>query len=92
MIVYLDNILILTWILKDHYKVVCRILKVLAEHKLFLHPKKCKFNKPHIEYLYLVISEDQVEMDPVKVTRVHNWPVPTTCIDLQIFLSFTNFY
>jgi len=34
-IVYLDNILIFTWILEDYYKVVYKILKVLAKHKLF---------------------------------------------------------
>jgi len=51
MIMYLNNILIFIWTLKDYYKVVCRVLKVLAEHKLSLHSEKYK-------YLYLVISED----------------------------------
>ena len=42
MIVYLNNILMT---LEEHYKIVCRVLEVLAEHKLFLHPKEYKFNK-----------------------------------------------
>jgi len=27
-----------------------------------------------IDYLRLVISENKVKMDPVKVTGVHDWP------------------
>ena len=32
MIVYLNNILIFTWILEDHYKAVCKVLEVLTKH------------------------------------------------------------
>ena len=44
-IVYLNNIQIFTQMLEEHHKVVFRILEVLAKYKLFLYPKKCKFNK-----------------------------------------------
>jgi len=37
MIVYLNDILIFTWMLKEYYKVVYRVLEVLAEHKLFFY-------------------------------------------------------
>jgi len=40
MIVYLDNNLIFTWMLEEHYWAVFRIMEVLAKHKLFLHFKK----------------------------------------------------
>lgn len=85
MIMYLNNILIFIWTLKDYYKVVCRVLKVLAEHKLSLHSEKYK-------YLYLVISEDQIKINPMQFARVCIWPLPTTHKNLQVFLSFTNFY
>ena len=51
-------------------------MEVLAEHKLFLRPEKCEFHQKRIEYLGLVISENKVEMDPVKVARVCKWPTP----------------
>jgi len=44
-IIYLNNILIFTWTLKDYYKVVCKVLEILAKHKLFLHLEKYEFNK-----------------------------------------------
>jgi len=63
MIVYLNNTLIFTQTLKDHCKAVCKVLKVWAKQKLFLHSKICEFNKQQIEYLRLVISQNQIAMN-----------------------------
>ena len=89
MVVYLDNIFIFTQILEEHHRVV---YKVLDKHKLFLHLEKCKLNRQQIEYLDLVISEDQVEIYSMNVAGVCNWPVLQNYTELQAFLSFTNFY
>jgi len=48
----------------------------LAEYKLFLYPEKYEFEQKRIEYLKLVISENKVEMNPVKISSVCEWPVP----------------
>jgi len=69
-VVYLDDILIFTKIEEEHAQVVRRMLQVLKENKLFLRPEKCKFYKQRIKYLGLVISENEVSMDPVKVAEV----------------------
>jgi len=92
MILYLYSILIFTWTLEKYYKAIFQILEVLVEHKLFLCPKKCEFDRKHIEYLDLVISENQVEIDPIKVASIQDWPTLTTHTELQAFLGFTNFY
>jgi len=55
--------------------VVQRVLEILAEHKLFLRPEKCEFHRKQIEYLRLVILENKVTMDPVKVAGVRKWPI-----------------
>jgi len=72
--------------------VVWRVLEVLAEHKLFLRPEKYEFHRKEIEYLGLVISENKVVMDPVKVAGVCNWPTPENRTDVQAFIGFVNFY
>ena len=46
------------------------MLEILAKHKLFLHPEKCKFQKIRIEYLDLIISENKMSMNPIKVSGV----------------------
>jgi len=69
-VVYLNDILIFTRTEEEHAKAIRRVLQVLQEHKLFLHLEKCEFCKERIEYLGLVISENKVSMDPVKVAGV----------------------
>ena len=43
-------------------------------------------------YLGLVISENKVSMDPVKVAGVREWPTLENKTDVQAFLGFVNFY
>ena len=62
------------------------------EHKLFLHPEKCEFYWKEIEYLRLVISENKVAIDSVKVAGVCNWSTPENRTDVQAFIGFINFY
>jgi len=69
-VVYLDDILIFTKTKEEHKQAVRRVLQVLKENKLFLRPEKCEFCKQRIEYLGLVISENEVSMDLVKVAGV----------------------
>jgi len=82
MVVYLDNILIFTGTEEEHAKAIRRVLQVLQEHKLFLRPEKCEFWKERIEYLGLVISENKVSIDLVKVAGVREWPTPENKMDV----------
>ena len=91
-VVYLDNILIFTKMEEEHEWAVQRVLEILTEHKLFLRPEKCEFHQKQIEYLGLVISENKVVMDPVKVAGVREWPIPENWTDVQAFIGFVNFY
>jgi len=91
-VVYLDDILIFMRTEEEHEQVVQRVLEILVEHKLFLHPEKCEFHQQQIEYLRLVISENKVTMDPVKVTGVCEWSIPENRTDVQAFVGFVNFY
>ena len=92
MVMYLDNILIFTRMVEEYAQAVQKVLEILAEYKLFLHPEKYKFQKIRIEYLGLIISENKVSMDPVKISRVQEWPTPEDWTNIQAFLGFANFY
>jgi hypothetical protein len=67
---YLDNILIFTNSLEEHHQTTCLVLDCICEHKLYLQPEKCKFEKTKIEYLGVIISHNKVEMDLVKIAGV----------------------
>jgi hypothetical protein len=58
--VYLDDILIFTNSLEEHRRITCLLLDRICEHKLYLRPEKCEFEKVRIEYLSVIISHNKV--------------------------------
>jgi hypothetical protein len=91
-VVYMDDILIYTKDLEKHQSVTEEVLKILKDNNLYLKPEKCKFKQTKIKYLGLIISQNHVEMDKVKVQGVLDWPAPQKVKDVQAFLGFANFY
>jgi len=91
-VVYLDNILIFMETLEEHQKITRRVMELLRKHNLFLKPEKCKFEKTEVEYLRVIISQNSMKMDPVKVAGVTEWPTQSNRKEVQSSLGFTNFY
>jgi hypothetical protein len=90
--VYLDNILIFTNSLEEHRRITRLVLDRMCEHKLYLWPEKCELEKTRIEYLGVIISHNKVEMEPVKIAGVVDWPTPSNKKEVQSFVGFVNFY
>jgi Reverse transcriptase (RNA-dependent DNA polymerase) len=90
--VYLDDILIFMKTLAEHQRILRLVLEHLRLHRLYLCPEKCEFKRTRIEYMGLIVSQGNVEMDPVKVAGVMDWPVPKNRKEVQVFLGFANFY
>jgi hypothetical protein len=91
-LIYLDDILIFDKDLDTHHRHVREVMERLREHKLYLKPEKCEFDKLEVEYLGVIVSEGEVRMDPVKVEGIMEWPNPQCKRDVQSFLGFCNFY
>src|SRR5882724_1322440 len=88
----MDDILIFSKDLEEHRILVKKVLQWLEEEDLFLKLEKCFFEKPSIEYLGMIISQDKIQMDPAKLSVVLDWPTPKCVKDVQSFLGFGNFY
>ena len=69
-VIYIDNILIFTQTMEEHQDIVRQILQILADNKLLLHPKKCKFHQTKIEYLGVILLQDSIETNPTKTKGV----------------------
>jgi hypothetical protein len=78
--------------LTEHCAVTKEVLRILADNNLYLKPEKCEWEKTRVDYLGVVISEEGIEMDPVKVETVRKWPEPKNKKELQQFISFANYY
>jgi hypothetical protein len=90
--IYLDDILIFTNSKEEHDRITHMVLERLRQHKLYLRFDKCEFAKTRIEYLGIIISQNHVEMDPVKIVGMAEWPTPKNKKEVQSFVGFINFY
>jgi len=75
-VIYMDDILILTQTIEEHQNIVRQVLQILANNKLLLHPKKYKFYQTKIKYLKVILSQDSIETNPTKTKEVAKWPKP----------------
>jgi len=75
-VIYMDDILIFTQTIEEHRDIVRRVLQILADNKLSLHPKKCKFHQTKVDYLGVILSQNSVEANPTKIKGVADWPEP----------------
>jgi hypothetical protein len=91
--VYMDDIIIATENNDTvHEQRVRHFLEKLKHHNLFLEPEKCRFHQTEVDYLGVIIGQGLVQMDPIKIQGIVDWPVPNTVRDVQSFLGFCNFY
>jgi len=91
-VIYMDDILIMATTREDLYEKTIRVLQRLKDKDLFLKLEKCKFEVTELEYLGLIISEEQIRMDAAKLTGIKEWPAPQTVKQVRSFLGFANFY
>ena len=91
-IVYLDDILIFSDNPADHRKHVCKVLRWLHLHSLYVCPDKCFFSMDSVNYLGFILLWDGLKMDPSKVEAITDWPEPRKVKNIQSFLGFENFY
>jgi len=90
--IYMNNILIFTRTIEEHWDIVRQVLQILANNKLLLHSKKYKFHQTKIEYLGVILSQDSIKADPTKIKGVADWPEPRDRREVWQFLRFCNFY
>ena len=91
-LVYLDDIIILGHDFHDHLQNVQSVLRRICEAGLKLKPPKCHFFKQKVRYLGHTVSRDGVAVDPEKVEKVRDWPIPRSTREVQQFLGLANYY
>ena len=64
----------------------------LQKFKLFVNLKKCKFYINEVEFLRFFINHKGIKMNSIKMDIIQNWSEPQSIKEIQIFLSFVNFY
>src|SRR5258708_14247690 len=89
---YIDNILIYSDSIDQHWDHIREVLRRLQEAGLYANPKKCNFHMDTVEYLGFILTPTGLHMDLVKVAVIQNWLEPWNVCEVQSFLGFANFY
>ena len=89
----MDNILIFgSYTKEQHHAIIVQVLDIPHKHQLYLQAMECTFRQPTVEFLGLILSEGQVEMDTIKLAGVCDWLTPTSMTEVQSFVMFVNCY
>lgn len=91
-LVYLDDILVMSDSLEQHYKDLRVVLGRLKEHNLIAKKKKCHFLEDSVEFLGYMISAGKIEPIMAKCEAIEKIPECKTVKDAQRFLGTINYY
>jgi len=90
--VYLDDILIYSKTQREHRQHVKMILNHLWEADLQVDIWKCEFNVEETVFLEVIVSEQDLRMNFIKVKVIINWTTSINLKEVQSFVRFVNFY
>ena len=91
-LVYLEDILVFSKSVEEHWEHLKIALEWLREAKLFGRIHKCEFLKTRVDYLSYEVSEQGIHASPKKVKAVLNWPKPQTVHDVRSFFGLASYY
>ena len=91
-VIYLNNILIYSEILNQHYKHIKEVLERLWKFQLYMSLKKCEFSMQKVKFLRFIISITDVAMNLCRVEIIWDWSTSKIFCEVQVFLDFVNFY
>ncbi len=89
---YLDDILIYSKTQKKHRQHVKMILDRLQDADLQIDIWKCEFNVEETVFLEIIVSEQGLCINSIKVKAIVNWATSTNLKEIQDFVDFVNFY
>ena len=87
--IYMDDVLVASRNLEEHYEHFRVLFRRLTEHDLVVSPAKCQFGQSKIEFLGHTVSKDGIEPLPGKVAAIAQFPKPSTTEELTTATTST---
>jgi hypothetical protein len=91
-LIFMDDILIYSETLEQHYVLLKQVFDIIRENQFFVKLSKCSFVQQIIGYLGHCISTEGVATEPSKILAVKQWPIPKSVKELRGFLGLTGYY
>ena len=90
--VYLDDILVFSRNMDEHWRHLRWALEQLRKAKLYGRLHKCEFLKDQVDYLGFEVSPRGIQASPKKVRAIIEWPKPKSVHDVRSFLGLASYY
>ena len=90
--VYLDDILVFSQNMDEHWRHLRWALEQLKKAKLYGRLQKCEFLKDQVDYLGFEVSPRGIQASPEKVRVIIEWPKPKSVHDVRSFLGLASYY
>ena len=90
--VYLDDILIYSRSIEEHWEHLAHALDKLRRAKLYGRLHKCEFLKDKVDYLGFEVGSDGIRTSPEKVRAILDWPRLQSVHDVRSFLGLASYY
>jgi hypothetical protein len=90
--IFIDDVFVFSKSAEKHAQRLGNVLRRFDEANLQLHPGKCVFAQPEIQYLGYMISDKCISASPDKVKAVERYPTPKNVKDVRAFLGLASFY
>jgi hypothetical protein len=91
-VVFIDDILVLSRSEEEHEEHLMLVLQKLREHQLYAKFSKCDFWLKEVSFLRHIITDGGIAMDPRKVRHVLNWSPPKNVPEIRSFLGLAGYY
>jgi len=86
--VYMDDIIIFSNSIEQHYKDLNKIINILLKANM----KISKFFKRETSFLGYIVSYNVIKTDPEKIDTIIKYPLPKNIRELRSFLGLTGYY
>lgn len=90
-IVYIDDILIMSKTFEEHMDIVRKVLLTLQNNGIKVNVKKCDFFQPEVTFLGHLIGTEGIKKSPEFIEKIRDYPKPATITELRQFLGLANF-
>ena len=91
-LVYLDDILVYSRSVREHWGHLRQAFEKLRKAKLYARLHKCEFLKDQVDYLGFEVGRDGIRTSPEKVKAILEWPRLQTPKDVRSFLGLASYY
>lgn len=91
-VVYMDDILVFSTGIEEHYNNLKTIFKALRKANLKLQVDKCNFLKRETEYLGHILTTDGIKPNPNKIKNIVSLNLPTNAKQIKSFLGVSGYY